>query len=100
VKWRIYYENGTTFSDLDGDFFDAPTYGVLAIACDDGEWINGDITGLLQYLQKLGIVKIGIHSDNSVYNQVLHKARHDKDLNADRVILEGETYYMFKGPLR
>lgn len=97
LKWKIYYENGSTFSNEDGTFNEAPTFGVLSIACDDGQWISGDLLGLIQYLQKLGLVKIGIHADNEVYSKVLHGARHDTEFSPDRVILEGDTYYMFKG---
>lgn len=29
--WRIYYEDGSTWSDLDGDEYDAPPVGVVCI---------------------------------------------------------------------
>lgn len=68
LRWRIYYDDGPTFSSEDGDPVDAPAYGVICIvACDpavnriilngwdwyyyDGqEWWGGDIYGLLDRL--------------------------------------------------
>ena len=32
IKWRIYYDDGATFTDLDGSHFDAPATGVQIIA--------------------------------------------------------------------
>lgn len=35
MRWRIYYEDGTTFSDRDGDAFHAPPAGAQVIARED-----------------------------------------------------------------
>jgi hypothetical protein len=32
MTWRIYYEDGTTFSDADGAPHDSPPWGIVAIA--------------------------------------------------------------------
>ena len=31
-KWRLYYENGSTFSDTDGEPWQSPGWGAVAIA--------------------------------------------------------------------
>jgi len=35
MKWRLYYEDGSTFSDLDGAPHDSPPWGVVALAQPD-----------------------------------------------------------------
>jgi len=37
MKWRIYYRDGTTYSDCDGPVENAPAYGVIATAHEDVE---------------------------------------------------------------
>lgn len=39
-EWKIYYDDGTTFSDADGTPEDAPSYGIQIIAVHD-EGANG-----------------------------------------------------------
>jgi hypothetical protein len=67
MQWCIYYDNGSTFSDLDGTPEDAPGLGVVCIACrsskctqhkwdwyywhaEYGQWWGSDIHGLLYQL--------------------------------------------------
>jgi len=67
MKWRIYYGDGTAFSDRDGSPFQAPPAGVIVIAFTEGEktklahskdyylwredgWYQADMGGLWGYL--------------------------------------------------
>jgi hypothetical protein len=74
MRWRIYYEDGSTFSDRDGDAFHAPPAGVQVIAREDpssprgfrllhgaaghrdafywkaGDWYGCDMAGLWDHL--------------------------------------------------
>lgn len=67
MKWRIYYGDGTTFSDRDGSPFQAPPAGVIVIAFEDNGktklahskdyylwredgWYVADMGGLWDYL--------------------------------------------------
>jgi len=77
MKWKIFYDDGSTFCDLDGSPYDAPARGVQVIAqedeyvgrlmqikCDyywwtdkDG-WMAGDLFGLYDYLSISGYRKV------------------------------------------
>ena len=70
VKWRVYYGDGSTYSDLDGEAWDAPTQDVQilvrpsnkgsrgframhakdAYVWKNGEWCGVDVMGLWDYL--------------------------------------------------
>lgn len=47
-KWRLYYKDGSTYSDADGPAWESPDVGLVCIAqpIADGEWytvlVNGD----------------------------------------------------------
>jgi hypothetical protein len=76
VKWRIYYEDGGTFSDEDGSPKEAPGWGVQTIVQPhiesgryllppydyylfrDGRWIGVDVAGLTDHLLKLGVLRL------------------------------------------
>lgn len=45
VYWKIYYADGTTFSNLDGEWPDAPARGVICVVVRDptkawGRWVS------------------------------------------------------------
>lgn len=68
LAWRIYYDSGETYSDVDGSPSSAPGQGVLAIAQANpltghdvlhladyylykgGKWIGLDLFGLLDHV--------------------------------------------------
>lgn len=100
VNWRIYYGDGTTFSDADGPAEKAPSVNVQAIAqvdaeigrrlvsrydfywFDDGSWYGGDFYGLFDYLQRYqpSIVKFGRALSRAKFEEVLRVAYTDPDL--------------------
>jgi hypothetical protein len=98
MKWKVYYDNGNTFSDLDGLPEDAPCRGVQAIVRTDPdvgrricrtdnfyvfdtEWKGVDQFGLYDYLSDTGlkIVKFGRTIGDREYEAVLSKAVNDPD---------------------
>ena len=96
MNWRIYYEQGT-FSNQDGDWNDAPPWGVICIVCECDDLFRAvDKDGLLDYLTRMDFnrLKIGREVPNSVYNAILPKARSDPDFSPNRIILEGKDYYL------
>lgn len=100
LKWAIYYDDGTRFSNLDGKPDDAPFFGVIAIANKDGLWLARDRDGLLDYLQmpvKNKCVRMGRATDNTKYNKAVWWARDDPDMPPDRVIEEGGDFYVWMG---
>ena len=95
MRWKIYYDDGTTFSDEDGSLEDAPARGVQAIVCKDERlgwvvetgcdyyvWKDGrfyarDIFGLFDFLIDSGLVKFGRTITSMEYNQVFQRALED-----------------------
>jgi len=97
VNWRIYYDDGSTFSNEDGSLQDAPAFGVQAVVCDPDLWGTGDFVGLIDYLIKIGIVKFGRLARNEDYHQALTTARQDPDMGPDRHVYEQGDYYWYNG---
>lgn len=76
LKWKIYYDDGSTYSDELGDPFEAPARGVQIIAIEhpevgrellgkedfywyrDGRWFGGDNFGMYDYLLFPGPKKV------------------------------------------
>ena len=44
-RWRVHYEDGSTYSDLDGPHYEAPTRAVVGVAFRRGK--NGNERGLI-----------------------------------------------------
>lgn len=38
LRWRLYYDDGTTFSNLDGEAKDSPPWGVVGVVQTDTMW--------------------------------------------------------------
>jgi hypothetical protein len=93
-EWCIYYDDGSTFDNLDGSFDRAPPDGVICIVRksgdiaeflsgadyyvrfdDDGSIIGtGDIGPLLR---KLGFVKFGRYTSHRNQERVMNRAREE-----------------------
>lgn len=83
MKWKLYYGDGSTFSDEDGSWEDAPALDVQALVCEDSDvgyelnegsdgWIQNyiwwpeasrpwgvDAYGSLDYLVEVGALELG-----------------------------------------
>jgi hypothetical protein len=102
MKWKIFYIDGTSFSNEEGNPEDAPGSGLAAIAQEDGVvgvaihygqdfycfgeqykgWVGMDYFGLGQYLAKPGfkIIKLGEAMDTVGYRELLAKIKVDPTL--------------------
>lgn len=96
-KWRIYYGDGSTFSNLEGTPEDAPCVNVMCAAYYDednrrrlahsadyyfyegGRWYGVDLFGLWDYLSQPGLklVKFGRMIGDAQYRAVMSKAMND-----------------------
>ncbi len=100
IAWKIYYSNGTTFSNLDGNPEDAPPTGVICILqnpikhgwmllrnkdyylrLDDWEWVGCEADGFWQYMFKPGwkCPKFGENVSDSIYEKIIKQATEDMD---------------------
>lgn len=97
MEWCIYYDDGDTFSDKDGDAFDAPSTGVIVVVqadqtlgCkfwhrkdyywfSDGKWFGGESFGLFDYLTQCGPRKVvfGRTIEFARYQEILAEAQDD-----------------------
>lgn len=101
LKWRIYYDNGTTFDSTQGGPGDAPAWGALMIVqldptvgrhimwhpekgffvwCKEhGEWDIKDFTGLLDFLANFPgcVVRMGRGVPNDRFQAIYRSAVDD-----------------------
>ena len=104
MRWRIYYIDGSTYSNEDGSPESAPGFGVAAIAQEDalvgvqihqqkdfyafsgdfGGWYGLDHFGLAQYLGRPGtkIVKLGDCMPTNKYRALVESLNNDPGLPA------------------
>lgn len=103
ADWIVFYEDGSSFSSLDGEPWEAPREYVQCIAVahiscgnyilseqdyycwhfDEKEWLPHDFTGLLQYLKKPGSQKtvlLGYWINRERYHRMRADARKDPRL--------------------
>lgn len=103
IRWRVYYDNGSTFDSSQGSPAQAPAWGVLCIVQPDpdvgrvvmwhpekgffvwcaehGEWDVKDYAGLLDFLASYPgcVVKMGRGVPNSAFRAVFQRAVLDPD---------------------
>lgn len=99
LQWRLYYEDGTTYDNLQGDEFNAPAVGLICIVNKDEQhgtnlvalndyywfrnnmWFGGDKFGLYDYLCQMGQKKVvfGRTVSNERYHEVIKQATNDPD---------------------
>jgi hypothetical protein len=104
MRWRIYYDDETTFDDSQGRPCDATGLGVVCIVIDDpqvgrgiltgydyyahidGEWLGVDVFGLIdQVLNRfdtLGGAVAGRTVKNDRFATILRQAQDDPDFAA------------------
>ena len=99
VQWRVYYGDGSTFSNEQGGPENAPTTNVICIAyydednrrkiCHsndyywfDGYWHGGDTFGLWDYLARGGfcVVKFGRSVSDTMWHKMMGMAGSDLPL--------------------
>ncbi len=102
MRWRVFYINGESFSNEDGNPEDAPGSSVLAVVQEDeqvgslvhqgsdfyvfdehyGGWYGLDDWGAAQYFQRPGlkVVKLGEAMSTERYKQLLEEIRRDPNL--------------------
>lgn len=97
--WKIFYGDGSTFSNEDGIPACAPALNVQAIAqnsditigrrvtsrydfywFDKGEWYGGDLFGLFDFLQRASVVKFGRAIPRLEFETILNDAVTDQSL--------------------
>lgn len=100
IKWLIFYDDGSTFSNLDGEPYDAPPVGVIVllqvnangrwvfysqdtskILCWEwrakNEWVSCDLVGAIDYLyhhRGLKAVLFGRWTSDENYEKIRLKA--------------------------
>lgn len=99
LKWKIYYADKSTFSNLDGSWKDAPAWGISAIVIDspevgwtivhagdyyvmtkEGEIINLDRIGFVDYMANIfKIAKVGRMFGREEWLRLIRQASKDKD---------------------
>lgn len=113
MKWRIYYADGSTFDNTDGEAEEAPAFGVICIVFPDtvvgrvvmwgwdwyyyetecGQWWGSDIHGLLDGLLH-GLprtaYKQGRNIHNAAFKAILNRAVHDPDFPRKSARKQGE----------
>ena len=94
MEWTIFYGDGSTFSNIDGDWKDAPGWGVIAIVYRDPEdgWAiahqgdfyviaeNGTVVpigsdGLLDYAVNVLGMKSGRMVDRITFQRIFQDAK-------------------------
>ena len=97
IDWIIWYDDGGSFTNLQGSFYEAPRWGVICIVAysrDHGRviwhgtdyyvydiaWISCDFVGLIDYLTRPGkekTVLIGRHVQPAIFDKVFKMASQD-----------------------
>ena len=102
MKWKVFYTDGGSFSNEDGEPEDAPGWDVLAIVQESesvgvevhfskdfyvfdqryGGWYNIDYFGLTTYIAKPGkkIIKLGESMSTDRYLKMIDEIRRDPNL--------------------
>lgn len=91
IGWKVFYDNGREFSSKNFSWKDVPTDGILAVIefyndgtkklhhsreyyiLDDGKAFGTN--NIHPYLAKLGTVKYGRWSKDSLFAEILNKAQ-------------------------
>ena len=93
--WEIYYDDGTTFSDLEGTPQDAPSFGVIAVVSPDetvgriithkwdwyyvvgDQWWGSDVYGVLDRMThnlEVTALKQGRNVNNTAFRRIMSEA--------------------------
>lgn len=109
-RWKLWYSDGSSYSELDGPPERAPAFGVQVITqqneetgrynqCMDdfyvwrkGRWFGCDKIGLIDYLAHEApcIVRFGRTEPNDVFYRILKKAEADPEFPVRSAWKKGE----------
>ncbi len=98
LRWRVWYDDGSSFSDLEGEPHEAPGRGVQVVVQADprtgrrgisgadyyiwkgDRWFGVDLFGLWDYLSATGlkVVKFGRYIERSRFEDILRRAEADR----------------------
>ena len=112
MKWKIYYDDNRTTSNLDEKPENVETRGVMCIVIENGEvgrqlvarhdyfwyvdgnWAGGDIFGLFDYLLEPGFKKVlfGRTIDSDKYESIIKRALEDPDFPPKTARLNNEKW--------
>lgn len=98
--WKVYYGDGSTFSDQDGSPELAPALNVQAITCSPEVWMGGDVFGLMDYLSLPGWKRVlfGRMVTNAEYDKAVTLARNDGYFDPNhRFVTERVDFYWWVG---
>jgi hypothetical protein len=97
MDWKIYYADGSTYSDDDGSPETAPPDGIEVIVQTDPrvgrsiidgkdwyvfdgcKWVGMDDDGMKAWFRQQGLVKQGLTLSRPRYDEILHAALTDPD---------------------
>lgn len=71
VQWKIWYEDGTTFTSAQGDPKDSPTHGVIAVAQADN-WLGHEVITGEWYIYRDDVQKWMFCDSFGVKDQMIH----------------------------
>lgn len=112
LRWKIWYGDKSSFSNLDGEPEESPGWDVQVIVqvcestgrwneslCDYyvwhvavGQWLGMDIAGLLHYLGQPGwkVVRIGSRIPDDVFQEIMSMAERDESFPPRSAFRPGE----------
>lgn len=97
ANWRIYYHDGSTFSNEDGEPSQAPADGIEVIVqvdaragrsviegkdfyiFDGAKWVGMDGDGMKAWFRTRGELKQGLTVSRQRFDEILHAALNDPD---------------------
>lgn len=113
IRWKIYYSDNTTFSNLDGEPNDAPGYGVQAVCQPEpgvgletlhafdyyifakGQWRglcghDGLVDHVVAYAPEVEALVVGRQIPRQEYQAIMRLALHDPDFPRKSAKHDGE----------
>lgn len=114
MRWRIYYADGSTFSNEDGGPHDAPYYGVQAVCQPEpdvgletlhafdyytyakGRWYglsghDGLVDHVTAYAPQIMALVVGRQIQRQQYQAIMRRALHDPDFPCKSAKHAGES---------
>ena len=74
MNWKIYYTDGTTYSDEDGDWENAPSHGVVCVVVKDPDYGRFVLNGLNYYYRPNNAGPLDVAHCNDIVPQLVEQA--------------------------